>query len=128
MKAEQAAFTLQVGKEKGEPFAHEVHAPAAYRAATPVLDPPNCHPSSKITRWSSGARKGRCLPICIISPERGEISAFFSPNPALLLAALHSLEMLFIRIHQTLLSVYFMHYLLQSPETNATPVLVIYCI
>lgn len=134
MKAEQAGdspsppFTLQAGKEKEEQFAHEVHVTAAQGAATLVLDPPNYYPTSKITHWSLGVRKRWCLPICIILPERGEISVVFSPNLALLLAALRSLEMLFIRIHQTLLSVYFMHYLLLSPETNATPVPVIYCI
>lgn len=85
--------------------------------------------SLKSLAWFAGVRKGQCLPICIISPEHRGISAFFPQIwPCNISSSAFVREMLFIRIRQTLLSVYFMHYLLQSPETNATSVPVIYCI
>lgn len=92
----------------------------------PVPDPLNSHQNHLLDsqRWGRGS-------VCPSASSRlsAEISAFFPQiRPCNIRSSAFVREMLFIRIRQTLLSVYFMHYLLQSPETNATPVPVIYCI
>lgn len=98
---------------------------AGYRVATPFL---TLSTVIKITCLICRGKEGEVFAICIFSPEHRGISAFFPQiRPCNISSSAFIREMLFIRIRQTLLSVYFMHYLLQSPETNATSLPVIYC-
>lgn len=120
-----STFTLQEGRRR------ESNSPMKSTSQLNMALPPHSWPSRlslKSLAWFSRVRKGWCFPVCIILPEHREISSFFPQNqPCNISSSEFVREMLFIRICQTLLSVYFMHYLLQSPETNATSVPVIYC-
>lgn len=119
-------FTLQEGRRR------ESNLPMKSTSQLDMELPPHSWPS-QLSLKSLGlilrGEEGAVFHICISLPEHREISAFFPQiRPCNISSSAFVREMLFIRIRQTLLSVYFMHYLLRSPETNATPVPVIYCI